>query len=53
MNINKYWLVKKNKNYYVVRNARFARSRYTLTLSLIFLINELINRVYLEWLTRR
>ena len=30
-----------NKNYYVVRNARSARSRYTLNLqSLIFLINE-------------
>ena len=28
-----------NKNYYVVRNAGCARSRYALTLSLIFLIN--------------
>ena len=26
----------KNKNYYVVRNAGYARSRYTLKLSLIF-----------------
>ena len=32
-----------NKNYYVVRNAGCARSRYTLKLSLIFLklMNEL------------
>ena len=33
-----------NKNYYVVRNAGYARSRYTLKSSL-FLINELINEV--------
>ena len=41
----------------VVRNAGCARSRYTLKLSLIFLINEsineLINRVYLERLICR
>ena len=40
----------------VVRNAGCARSRYILKLSLIFLINQwinqLINRVYLEWLIR-
>ena len=33
---------KQNKNYYVVSNAGCARSRYTLTLSHIFL-NQLIN----------
>ena len=33
-----------NKNYYVVRNAGCARARYTLKLSLIFLINESINQ---------
>ena len=32
--------IKKNKNYYVVRNAGCTRSRYTLKLSLIFLINQ-------------
>ena len=40
----------------VVTNAGCARSRYTLILSLNFfneLINELINRVYLERLIRR
>ena len=31
--------IEDNKNYYVVRNARCACSRYTLTLSLV-LINE-------------
>ena len=43
--------LKVNKNYYVVRNAGCVRSRYTLKLSLIFIINEsmneLINRVFL------
>ena len=37
---------KKNKNYYVVKNAGCTRSRNTMKLSLIFLnwsINELIN----------
>ena len=33
-----------NKNYYVVRNAGCARSRYTLKLSLIFL-NQWINEL--------
>ena len=46
-----------NKNYYVVRNAGCAQSRYILKLSLIFLIdewfNQSINRVYLERLIRR
>ena len=34
-----------NKNYYLVRNAGSARSRYTLKLSLIFLINQSINEL--------
>ena len=39
-----------NKNYYVVRNAGCAHSRYTLKLSLIFhdLINELIDRANIK-----
>ena len=32
-----------NKNYYVVRNAGCARSRYTLTLSINESMNELMN----------
>ena len=38
-------LKNKNKNYYVVRNAGSAHSRYTLKLYLIFLINEWINQL--------
>ena len=43
-----------NKNWYVVRNAGCARSRYTLKWSLILFkaINQWINRVNLEWLIR-
>ena len=48
-----------NKNYYVVRNAGCARSRYTLKFFFLInqwineWINQLINRVYLERLIRR
>ena len=34
-------------------NAGFARSRHTWKLTRIFLMNELMKQVYLEWLTRR
>ena len=36
---------KKDKNYYVVRNASCPHYRYTFKLSLIFLINESMNEL--------
>ena len=50
MKTNKDYLF--SKNYYVVRNAGWARSRNTWNY-LYFLMNQLINQVFLEWLIRR